>query len=212
MVNTIVSPLSATSADLYAMAIELARRDQNPWPIVATVLGRIDDERLYRTEDYGGYNTARAWALDVLNLPPVDFHVYVDKLWPMVRRYPEITLDRWAKIPKGRALLLVKVLAIPGGDVARWLDAAEKALSTSALESTIAGALPEPEWITWSVRIPVTLLGNVNEAMRVAGRRVLQVDEPELDRINERDVKFRCFEIMVEIYRTYAHLDVEAPA
>lgn len=144
------------------------------------------------------YATARAWAFERLHVPTERFRVLVEKLWPMMKRHrAEISLDAWAAVPQTRALLLAKVLAMPGVAVAPWFKLATDKLETSAefRRKTLKQLGEEPEWMTWKCRIPVDMEELVDGMLLKVLPDVLGSPHADPERVKDRDVKFRALEI-----------------
>jgi hypothetical protein len=200
-------------AQLRTLALTLAEREHRElhWSVRATVLGRVQDEGLFRTPEYGGFATARAWAFETLHLPLARFRVLVDKFWPMLKRYrAEIPLPAWQQVPITRALPLAKVLAMPGVDARTWFAAAVNTPSEE-FRRQVATLLQEPVWTTFRCRIPVTLEETIEHALLLAARRVLDTPEPDPGRVKDPDVKFRLLEHVMVLYAQVAHRDIAQP-
>lgn len=201
--------LDAPALHARALALATVTHERAHWSELAAIVGRVQDEAYFRRDDYGTYPTARAWAMDVLHIPPSEFIVLVERLWPMIRDHAAIAPEEWRGITKARAVILTKVLGMPGVDARRWFDVAVAAPSASAFQTALADLLPEPKWITWKCRIPVPLAGVIDEAMGMALQRVLRTKHPDPARMNDLDTKFRCLERVVNLYLAHAHLDTE---
>lgn len=205
------SPHLLDPAQLRTLALSLAEREhlEHHWSIRATVLGRVQDERLFATTEYGAYPTARAWAFEALHLPLARFRVLVTTCWPMLTRHrAEIPLPAWQQVPITRALLLAKVLAMPGVDARKWFAAAVNTKSAE-FRRQVSALLQEPAWTTFRCRIPVTLEEPIEHALYLASRRVLNTAEPAPERVKDPDLKFRALERVAVFYILHAHLDRE---
>lgn len=201
------------------LALTMAQRDhvEHHWSVQAIVLGRVQDEGLFKTEPFYDprgepYTTARVWAFELLHVPTERFRVLVEKFWPMMKRCrAEISFDAWAAVPQTRALLLVKVLALPGVSAMPWFHAAADAPSTAAFRRQVGRLLQEPEWTTWRCRVPVSLVEPIEYALALALPRVLGTPHPDPERAKDKDVRFRLLEHIVVLYSQLAHRDVASP-
>lgn len=199
-------PHALDAPALRTLALELAEREhrEHHWSVRATILGRIEDEGLYKTVEYGEHPTGRAWALHALGWPPGRYRVFVYKLWPMLRRTrAEIPFTAWGQLSQAKAEALARVLA-SGADVAPWFTAAvnERAM---AFYLRVAALSPEPKWRSYRLRIPVTLDPVRVLAYNLAARFVLGAEPADPARLDDQDVAFRLFERVLVYYALHGN-------
>ena len=201
---------------LHAFALSLAHRTPH-WSELAVILGRVQDEKLYATEEFQDrraepFGSARAWAHEVLDLPPRRFVVLVERLWPMLQSCLMLMApEAWQGLPYTRAILLVKALRL-GGDPRTWIERALTSPSTLAFRMILAGQLPPEQWRTRRFRVPVNGAGVdeiLDEAERLALPRVLGHEHTDPERIHDPDVEFRVIERLAAHYISTHHLDVD---
>lgn len=198
---------------LHAFALTLAAHEQrHHWSIEAIVAGRVQDEGLFRSVEFGAHPTARAWAFDKLDWPTEKFRVRVAKLWPLMKRHRAQLggFEAWAAIPLTRATLLTKVMAA-GGDIKEWLFYANQG-SSESFRRLVANKLGREAWMTFRCRIPVALDETITTALALALPKVLDTAHPDPERVLDKDTKFRCLERLVAHYLSTHHLDVDDEA
>lgn len=189
--------LSLDAEGLREEARRLARPRGSPdhWSRVAVVLGRIDDERLYAV--WSGHQSLRAYAAEELGLPG-DEVIGLLKLWRMIKGAQTITLDAWADVPRNRATWIRKVVD-SGGDVVAWLARCLGAPSARAFENMARVALGgEEAWVKVELRLPDGVAQLLSAAMTKSLRMIDAALEP--DRIHDRDIAFRCVEVICASY------------
>jgi len=116
----------------------------------------------------------------------------------MMKRADQIELYEWAEITRARATLLQKIYGL-GGDQRIYFEQARSADSTNALRSSLQTMAGAEQWSIFRIRIPVDMVGMIDAAMERA-LRVVDPDNPDPERLEDADIRFRCFE---EITRSY---------
>lgn len=159
-------------AEVLTMASHELRRSQAlHWTALAVLVGRIEDEQLYLPT----YATTRACCADELGLPPGDTTEGL-RYWRMLEAALSqhgVGITEWATVPKARAALLRRALAL-GGDPKAWLTRARLATSTEALQAEVDRLTGKERWVTWALRLPPSTVELVEQALVVA---IPQVDE-----------------------------------
>jgi len=171
------------------------------WSELAQILGRIRDEQLYLVY---GHPTARAYAVNELDLPPATYVELVERLWPlMLTHQATVPLARWREVSRVRALVLLRVIGA-GGDVERWIDAAIQVRRSTEFQEIVDRALGLESWTEFRVRIPRTLEPTVKAAMVATLPTVLDTTAPDPARAEDGDVAFRALEVLCVSFLTVA--------
>lgn len=162
---------------------------------MAVVLGRIDDEHLYA--QWSGHPNLRAYAAEELGLPG-DEVIGLLKLWRMIKGAQTVALAVWTDVPRNRAIWIRKIVD-SGGDVTAWLARCLAAPTALTFENMARVALGgEEAWVKVDLRLPDSISQLLNAAMVKALPAIDAALAP--DRIHDRDVAFRCVEVICASY------------
>lgn len=164
------------------------------WSRLALILGRVEDEHLF--EDWG-FASARAFAEEDLGIPPRDFVTLIE-LWRLMQAcQPSVPFEAWHSMPKTKALLIRKVVAL-GAPPVEWVAQAQASAKVADFSAMIDKHLGKQTWVTFSVSMPGDLLELVEAGLSLA-LPVAMPDTPNLkpEMAKDREHRFKCLEIIV---------------
>jgi hypothetical protein len=163
------------------------------WSRQAAVLGQIDEGKLYTELEI------ESWPqfAESLELTRWEYRQAV-RLWKMMGRCrPALTDADWLKVSKSRALELQKVIAL-GADAKLWFEKALGATTLMDFVELVEGTLGKEVWVPFSVQVPKELRGVIEAALVKALPAVLNEPHPDPERAKDKDVRFRCLEVMAQ--------------
>lgn len=190
--------------ELRETARRLIRRqgDDGHWSVAATILGRIEDERLwerYTDASDAPYRSTRQYATEELGLPGDEVMTLL-KLWHAMRTAREagVPFDVWATLPKSRAIILRRAIDA-GGDPKRWVEKALAAKTVAEFTEAfhVRAGGKEPKFQRVMLELPPPVADLFEAALVLQLPNVLDEPSPDPARVNDRDVRFRCVEALV---------------
>lgn len=179
--------------DFLRIAKLLVKRDGGRhWTKLAEIIGRIEADELY-TKSVPSYLSARAFAREELDLAHERFVTY-GRLWKLIQdTAAAVSIDEWRTVPENHALLIRKVVSL-GADPAVWVQKSRECVTAEKLAMEVARYLDQEPWITFSVRMPLSLLETVEAAMVVA---LPDERAGDGDAIHDDGVRMKCLETIV---------------
>lgn len=195
-----------SSEELRQQAAEVFRPRQAGchWSIQVEILGTVEDRRLY--SDWG-YASTRSWAEDELDVCHDDCFESL-KLWRLMAEgltlNPPIDLTAWQRMPKGRALIILKAVKM-GGDLRAWFERALAAENEEELRAALVQAMGGGEaWVALHFDAPTEIAELLEAAMILALRDVFPGEAFTIDAaramVYRREVAFRCLEVLAANY------------
>lgn len=200
---TEIAQLNAQELRLEARRLFAKDDADRHWSAQAQLLGYIDTNKYYAMySDAKGepYASIRTWAADELGLPRSEFFVVRNLFTMMQRAEPAVSMSEWKAVSRAKALIIKKPLSL-GGDPRTWFQKAVIAESTKMLGREVEekGAVDE-KWATWKVRVPIEMVEMLEAKMVAALPAALDQADPDPDRANDPDTRFRCLERIFDAY------------
>lgn len=189
---------------------QLLAKDQTDrhWSVVAPMLRRIDQERLWegwtRPSTATFYESMEQFADEELGLDGYQLVRYLQLGALQAELADHVAATAWRKVPASRAreLLRLRGLGMEAAALAGWVQVALEVKTTDALRVAIAKALGGlgETFVRWSVRVPATLLPLLESAMVLALPAATGDPAAPAERARDPDTAFRCLEQIVAAY------------
>jgi hypothetical protein len=202
-----VDDLSLSPEEVLAHLEETAKRDRKhaaPWPVIASLLHRVEIEGLYRQKiAWHGqpYETAEEYADIELEMPRSQFFA-TRRLGNLIERD---RLQPWEKLTRSQAVQISRLAGLD--DVNPWI---QKALSMpySKFRLEVERALRPGEeiFVRFSFFGPESFVPFWDDVL-IDGLRMVKEDQnadPAL--IEDPGIRFRCVEAMVHVARDANHM------
>lgn len=185
-------------AELRSAAQQALRRTDvdRHWAVVASVLHRITEERLFT--EYG-FETGEAWAENELGLERWEYLRLLQLGRLVVSAGETVAPARWRELTQSKAALLVRVKAL-GAELDGWVAKAAEAKTTETLRQQVVKALGAEVWLTWKIRVPASLMPLIDAALVQALPDALGDPTAPPARAHDPDVAFRCLERILVSY------------
>lgn len=184
-----------TIEQLHAEAQEVARPTdaRRHWSRLATILGRLHDEELYKEL---GYGSLLAYTSMVMSLSEEEVFEPL-RLWRMIQAASvEVPITDWEKIPKTYATRIRKLVS-EGASAKEWVEIALACKTFVEFDAAVCRFLDKEQWVTIATRAPKALADIFDSCLVATLPEATGEPDANPDLIYDRAVRFRCLEVIL---------------